>query len=589
MAGHSPGIRASHKETSVLELNPVNDAANIQGLSSLCEILASSFGHRGHVKVIHNNCGGDVMLTSISERLLQLLSISKAVLKLITTVMKEHTKTYSDGGLFLGVFALKLIINALKLNIHRHLIIEVYDLLLKECIKVIESSDYRCRQEICTSDNEFFIRLARSMYSSKPGCLLFDSDIDHLTYMTVDGYRKCHIIGCLPETSKLLYVTIDGKPPKDSRLVSGVLYESPHLPVYCQHSVHLPSDKNVTSVVLVQMSMAGDSDGFLDVNYELTAGIQLSDAVVNQLLHFADNIAAAGVGALICQKVVHPKVKRFLREHHVVVLDRLGTTLFEAVHMLAGGSIIDPFSCTSSMHYTSVLGHLQQVIINNKSYIHLDGLANEEGKHSPVYTVILCHRTPDAVQEVKMVYEKSQHVLSLTEKCQQVLCGGGCWQSALLLHIRDNIPALINQWVIKLECSKTLLSEIADTFMMSLQQIVILLNGDKQGLHLVDRSTGHYFITTQTDHKPVVCNCGAVSYNEQSHAHFIHLDDLGKSTSFSDLGSECVQKASSVGHMTTLNDKTVVDAYLPFINAIKAAVSLSSMILGIHNCIHDKS
>ena len=82
--------------------------------------------------------------------------------------------------------------------------------------------------------------------------------------------------------------------------------------------------------------MAGDSDAFLDVNYELKAGFHLSDAIESQLLCFADNVAAAGVDALICQKVVHPKVKKFLREHHVVVLDRLGSTLFEAVHILAG-------------------------------------------------------------------------------------------------------------------------------------------------------------------------------------------------------------------------------------------------------------
>ena len=151
------------------------------------------------------------------------------------------------------------------------------------------------------------------------------------------------------------------------------------------------------------------------------------------------------------------------------------------------------------------------------------------------------------------------------------------------------MTALLNQWAIELDCSKTLLSEIANTFMISLQEIVTLLKGDEHSFHLVDVSTGHFFITTQID-KPCACNCGAVSYNEQSKARFIHLNDLGKIAAISsNLVSENSMETSSGGQMTTLNDATVVDAYPPFIYAVKAAVSLSSMILGIHNCIHDTS
>jgi len=66
-----------------------------------------------------------------------------------------------------------------------------------------------------------------------------------------------------------------------------------------------------------------------------------------------------------------------------------------------GGNILDPFCRSASWHYMSVLGHVEHVVINDKSYLHLDGVGREEDKSTTVCTVIVCHRTMHAVQEVK--------------------------------------------------------------------------------------------------------------------------------------------------------------------------------------------
>jgi len=143
------------------------------------------------------------------------------------------------------------------------------------------------------------------------------------------------------------------------------------------------------------------------------------------------------------------------------------------------------------------------------------------------------------------------------------------------------MPLRVKEWVNKLDCSKLLLSQIIETFLVSLQQIVMLLKHNQQSSSLIDTSTGHHFISS-TDDKPYICNCGVISYIKPIHEHYVQLTDLKMAT-------EQSSNLSAVNHITNLNQAKVIDAYLPFLNGMKAAVSISCMVLGIQNYIHENN
>ena len=62
----------------------------------------------------------------------------------------------------------------------------------------------------------------------------------------------------------------------------------------------------------------------------------ITEAVVHHLTQFVNKLIELQVCVLACQKVVHPKLKKILRESGVYVIDRLGTKYTEALKELTG-------------------------------------------------------------------------------------------------------------------------------------------------------------------------------------------------------------------------------------------------------------
>ena len=338
MAAESPGARIASKESSELYISPLEDQGTIQSLASLCNLFITCIGSHGCGKLIHNHCGGQVTITSDCSRLLESLSLSKPVIKLVILPIKDHVRLYSDAGLLVGIFSLTLIMDALRLDIHRRLVTDVYDIALKVCIDIIEADWFSLKLRVSPNDDVMLMNLISSMYLSKSSCLLFDNDLAHICHLTLDGYRKNKDGNPSPGCStSLVYITLDGQPPSQSKLLPGVIYDSPSIPTYRHTPLQLKlNENNLISIALVETSLSGDSESFLDVTYELTHDIDMSATVLTQLEQFTVAAVDAGVGMVICQKVVHPKLKKFLKQQGVLVLDRLGRVLFEAVHKLSG-------------------------------------------------------------------------------------------------------------------------------------------------------------------------------------------------------------------------------------------------------------
>merc|ERR1712165_682305 len=96
-------------------------------------------GPNGKLKVLHNNVGGHVTLTSSSGRLFSCLSVKNPLLKLLLSCVQGHIQSYTDAGLFAAGLALSLTLNSLDLDLHPRLIAEVYEHLLSESLSILKS------------------------------------------------------------------------------------------------------------------------------------------------------------------------------------------------------------------------------------------------------------------------------------------------------------------------------------------------------------------------------------------------------------------------------------------------------------------
>ena len=76
----------------------------------------------------------------------------------------------------------------------------------------------------------------------------------------------------------------------------------------------------------------------------MDSGIEMDTIVVDELLKFCEALIQSEVGLVLCQKVVHPRLKYRWRQAGVIVVDRLGLQPVAYVLKLTGNSALKIFS-----------------------------------------------------------------------------------------------------------------------------------------------------------------------------------------------------------------------------------------------------
>ena len=75
---------------------------------------------------------------------------------------------------------------------------------------------------------------------------------------------------------------------------------------------------------------------FFFLSYELPPGLQTEDATLMAMNTLVDQLVDMGVGLVACQKVIHPSVKRRLRQKGLLAIDRLSMLHIGAVQQVTG-------------------------------------------------------------------------------------------------------------------------------------------------------------------------------------------------------------------------------------------------------------
>lgn len=327
--------RLVKKSPSVCTDLPLDGTDIRKKLRMLLQLLKSCVGPKGRLKLIHNNIGGNVTTTSTSSVLLSALSSSQPLINLIKTSILNHVCRFSDCGLFAAVFCLELIEQTKQSGLRGRVAIGLNKNLLALCTAYLQQEDCGCKIKLDFNSSHNLIKLASSVISSKPACVLNESEVRHISQLSVQAFLLT-----VPNSStefvklgKTVTVSIEGLPVNNSAVFSGLLVDLPDLlPLNKVENPHL----HTLRVVVFSASLAGDLSEMGDGIIEVHPGVDTDSQILDQLLELGKQAIEDEVKLFVCQKVVHPVLQQYLRSHDVVVIERIGITLMEPLLQLTG-------------------------------------------------------------------------------------------------------------------------------------------------------------------------------------------------------------------------------------------------------------
>ena len=432
----------------------LDDSATNEAVATMMEVFESCLGPHGQCKLIHNGLGGHVTVTSSSERLLRTTQTSSPVLKLIIVGVQQHLAVFSDGGAMAVTLALQIILRARKLDINRHLATEIINVVTQECIGFLHSDGCASRFRLSLDNLDHLLKIVHGITSTKAACCTSRKETEHIDRCIVKTFLKTFQNNLNSSDERVRYLCVEGKSVKDSYVIDGLVVEAINIPTNSQSAPRvkflndgLKSGQILTAVF--NISLAGDMEDMIDVVFEASHESQVQDAVLEQILAMGADLIKLGVGAVFCQKVMHPKLKLLLKENGILPVDRLGIMLIKQVHDLAGGKLL---ASTLEPLHVNDFGYINSIahrVINNRSYLHLlSSDANVSG-----CTFVLCGSSEEPLTELKHVCSVGYHVLRQSVAAGVVLKGGGLWQLELSRHLKALSLETLIDWSSSLECS----------------------------------------------------------------------------------------------------------------------------------------
>lgn len=333
--------RVDMKKPSQCTDGPVTSASIKESLNVLQLIAASCYGPNGRLKHVHNGSGGNVITTSQSSALLGGLFISNPVLQLLVSSVRNHVSIFKDCGLFTVILCCNLTDRCLALPLTRQKIITINKSILNICLWYLTSVDCACKLKVDFSCNSSFLDLTRSQLHSKPACMLSIKEVDYIALLVV----KAFLFKVPVESSSnmvlgsTVMVPVEGPSVLESTLVPGILIE---MPGSTWNKTLAYSDLPPTNIklALFSTSLSGDFSDTGDGSLDVEEGVDPEQVMLEKLLALGKHLMNDRVHILVCQKVIHPSLKQFLKEQKILAVERLGASLMEPLSVMTGKKFI---------------------------------------------------------------------------------------------------------------------------------------------------------------------------------------------------------------------------------------------------------
>ncbi|GCB67275.1 hypothetical protein scyTo_0008026 [Scyliorhinus torazame] len=566
------------KMASLCSSGHLNSDVLCQVLSTLRGIVESCYGPFGRLKLIHNSVGGYIVTTSQSSALLGNLSVSHPVIKLIIASVLNHVSRFSDSGLFTAILCCNLAENAKRLNVPCSHIVKIHKHLLNICIDYLTSEECACRIQIDFSNSKTLLSLVRTVIN-KPTCMLTTKEADCISSLVLKAffYTIPSVIGNNISLGKMLIVPIEGQGATDSCVLSGILIE-----IFASYSTTIDITKltfGCIKIAVFSVSMSGDVVDSGNGTWEVASGFCPEDESLAQLLKVGRQLVCDHVHLVVCQKVVHPILKQYLREQQVIVEDRLGVALMKPLIQLTGAQSISSYYHPIPPDCYGNVKNLCVVKFGSKRFLHL--IPNES---KPVCSLVLCNRTEAGVNELKLVCQSAECVMRLVIKEPLAVLGGGCTETHLATYVGHQSQCVTDDKLADLGCSRIEHRIVADSFCRSLESTASSLEHDG-GENFVDTKYGHRWSVLpntplHTDWSEAFSRCACGLYKAQQNLNWTVLGDRTANRSL-----EMYLKKPS----KCFPDRLALDSYSVKLNALQVAVETANLVVDLQYVIQDQN
>ncbi|XP_037540900.1 McKusick-Kaufman/Bardet-Biedl syndromes putative chaperonin [Nematolebias whitei] len=560
--------RLVKKSPSLCTDLPLNNTEVCNKLHLMRELLGSCYGPAARLKQIHNNIGGHVVTTSSSSVLLPAISSSEPLINLIKTSILHHVRRFNDCGLFAAIFCFCLIEQAKQSGLRSKVVTSVNKHLTGLCTDYLQQDDCSCKVKLdfCSSQN--LVTLARSSISSKPACVLTEAECLHISRLAVHAFLltvPCDSPGTI-SLGKTVTVSVEGLPVLESAVFPGLLVD-------VAQDVSLHEDSSFTPLVLFSASLAGDlcelGDGVIEVHPDLDTDAQILD----QLLELGKQVVKDEVKVFVCQKVIHPVLQLYLRSQGVMVIERLGVALMEPLIQLTGAQPVATLHSAVPPTAYGKIGALGVQQFGSKTMLHFQPCGE-----SAICTLILCHRNETMLNELKVVCQKTEHVLRLALREPSALLGGGCTETHLAAYARQKSKNEVPEPAIRLGCSQTEYLRAVEVFCRSLESVARSLEHNG-GTSLIDLTHAHHWTqpsdVMKEDPKVSVgcCGCGALESSKSQRWTYLNTEYAAFSPADSLRGAS--------------EQPSVLDSFTAKLNALQVAVETANLALDVRYVIQD--
>ncbi|KFP23488.1 McKusick-Kaufman/Bardet-Biedl syndromes putative chaperonin [Colius striatus] len=570
--------RLEAKKPPLFISEPLTKDGVSKSLSLLSAILKSCYGPAGRLKQLHNGVGGYVCTTSQSSAVLSRLSVSNPVVRVLTASVQNHVSRFSDCGLFTAILCCSLIENFQSLNVEPCTVIKISKHLLGLCMDYLKSEACGCRVSVDFGSIQTLLCLVRSVLTSKPACMLNKPEVDHLSTLILKAFMftvPSHV-DTNAVLGKCIIVPVKGRRVVDSTVVPGLLIETPEIQLAKPLTVKRTCS-NMIKIALFSVSMSGDCFSSEEGTITVQHGISLEVSELNQLLNVGKQLVDDEVGLVICQKVIHPSLKQYLKENHVFAVDRAGLLLMEPLSRMTGSKPIASIHLLSPSCY----GSLKDVCVESFASKHFVHLIPED---TVVCSLVLCNRNETAWDELKRACETAEHVLQLTIKEPLALFGGGCTETHLASYIRHKTYSLSTSSLKEIDCSRTQYQLVADGFCRSLESVACSLNHDDEEI-LTDVVYGHcWFVPSGfpsvSNWSDLVSKCGCGVNGNTENLNWRLLQGQFRSPVIQD----CPKEPSVKGV-----DFLTLDCFAAKCSGLQVALETASLILDLSCVIEDQN
>ncbi|TDH01098.1 hypothetical protein EPR50_G00176620 [Perca flavescens] len=563
--------RLVKKSPSLCTDLPLDNTDICNRLHLLRQLLRSCIGPTGRLKQVHNNIGGHVITTSTSSVLLPAISSSQPFINLIKTSILNHVSRFSDCGLFAAILCLSLIEQAKQSGLRGNVATSVNKHLLGLCTSYLQQEDCGCKVKLDFCSSQSLITLARSIISSKPACVLTEREALHISKLAVQAFLltvPCNSPGIV-SLGKIVTVSVEGHSVLNSAVFPGLLVDMPD--VFCLNKVE-NLHSNPMRMVLFSTSLAGDLSDLGGI-IEVHPGVDTDSQILDQLLKLGKQVVKDDVKLFICQKVIHPVLQQYLRSHGIIVIERLGITLMEPLTQLTGAQPVATLHTTIPAKAYGKVRDLSIKQFESKIMLHLQPPGD-----SAICTMILCHRNETMLSELKVVCQKTEHVLRLTLREPSALLGGGCTETHLAAYVRHKSMDKVTETVSVLGCSQTEYLRGVEGFCRSLESVAAALEHDS-GNSLMDLTHAHHWshpadvMEERMEDSSSVCGCGLVESSTNQKWTYLNT----KYPQFS---------PAPLFRVPTVQPR-VLDSFTAKLNALQVAVETANLALDVRYVIQD--